>query len=256
MLTKRIIPSLLLDQGKLIKTEKFSRPTYIGDPINAVKIFNEKSVDELFVLDISASRQGSRPNFSLLEQIASEAFVPVAYGGGIRTLDDAQTLLSIGIEKLVINSAAFTRIEFISELRDQFGAQCVVGSVDAKKRFFRGYTVHSHSRCSIAERDPVLWSEKLVQAGAGEILLQSVDRDGTMQGFDLSLLAAFHQRLSVPLVAAGGAGALETMLQAFASCNLSGIAVGARFVFHGPHRGVLIQYLEADELRRLQNGSR
>jgi len=252
MLRKRIIPSLLLERGRLVKTERFRKPKYVGDPINAVKIFNEKEVDELFLLDIGASREGTTPDFKLLEQIATEAFMPVCYGGGVRSPDDVQTLLKLGIEKVAINTAALRRVSFLGELRDRFGAQCVVGVVDVKKRLLGGNAVHSQAGVDTPEKDPVRWAQRLVEAGAGEILLQSVDRDGTLQGLDADLLRTFDGLLDVPLVAAGGASGVEDMRAAFRTCRLSGIAVGARFVYQGPHRAVLISYLSPAELASLR----
>ena len=252
MLRKRIIPSLLIERGRLIKTERFRKPKYVGDPINAVKIFNEKEVDELLLLDIGVSREHAKPDFKLLEQIATEAFMPVCYGGGIHSSDDVRTLLQLGIEKVAINTAALRRPSFLGELRDRFGAQCVVGVVDVKKRFLGGNAVFSHAGVDVPERDPVGWARRLVESGAGEILLQSVDRDGTMTGLDLDLLRTFDGVLEVPLVAAGGTGSVEDMRNAFRVCRLSGIAVGARFVYQGPHRAVLISYLERREVASLE----
>ncbi|MFT3714301.1 MAG: AglZ/HisF2 family acetamidino modification protein [Archangium sp.] len=254
MLRKRLIPSLLLRSGGgLVKTQKFSEPKYVGDPINAVKIFNEKEVDELFLFDIHATRDRRRPNFKMIEEIVSEAFMPVGYGGGVKTLDDARTLLALGVEKVAINTAALAGLSFVTELKNAFGAQCVVGVVDVRKRFFGGTQVHSHSGAKVTEPDPLAWAQKLVEAGAGEILLQSVDRDGTMSGFDLDLLRSFDRRLPVPLVAAGGAGSVQHMRDAFNACQLSGLAVGARFVYQGSLRGVLINYLSRAELDSLSS---
>jgi imidazole glycerol-phosphate synthase subunit HisF len=253
MLRRRIIPSLLLRNGGLVKTQKFADPKYVGDPINAVKIFNEKEVDELFLLDITAGKENRQPNFKLIEEIVSEAFMPVAYGGAVKTVDQASTLLSLGVEKIALNTSTFSNVRLVSELRDRYGAQCVVGVVDVKKKLLGGHAVFSHSGARVEDADPVVWAQRLVTFGCGEILLQSVDRDGTMSGFDLELLAKFKGRLSVPLVAAGGAGNVEHMQQAFAACELSGLAVGARFVYQGPLRGVLINYLKPDELKLLSS---
>lgn len=251
MLRKRIIPSLLLRNGGLVKTEKFANPKYVGDPINAVKIFNEKEVDELFLFDITASKEGRRPNFKLIEEIVSEAFMPVGYGGAVRSLEDASQLLSLGVEKVALNTATFDNLRLLTDLKDIYGAQCVVAVIDVKKKTFGGYAVHSYSGQRVPEGDPVAWAQRLTQAGAGEVLLQSVDRDGTMSGFELELLKRFQNRLPVPLVAAGGAGTVEHMRQALSACELSGIAVGARFVYQGPLRGVLINYLSRADLRAL-----
>lgn len=252
MLRRRVIPSLLLRNGGLVKSTRFTDAKYVGDPINAVKIFNEKEVDELFLFDITASREKRRPNFKLIEEIVSEAFMPVAYGGGVRTFEDARTLLSLGVEKIALNTVTFERLGLVTELKNHFGAQCVVGVIDVKKKLFGGLAVHAFAGGKPPVSDPLEWAQKLVAAGAGEILLQSVDRDGTMSGFDLDLLRSFNGQLQVPLVAAGGAGNVEHMKQALAACRLSGLAVGARFVYQGPSRGVLINYLNQRELNELQ----
>lgn len=258
MLRKRIIPCLLLRRGGLVKTRKFTRPTYVGDPINAVKIFNEKEVDELLLLDITATREERRPDFELVKEVVSEAFMPVGYGGGVRSLEDARTLLKLGVEKVALNTSALRDLRLVREIKDAFGAQCVVGVVDVKKSWRGSYAVHSYAGAIATQRDPVRWAQMLVDAGAGEILVQNADRDGTMEGFDLELLTQFDGKLEVPLLAAGGAGDVKDMREAFKACNLGGIVVGARFVFYGPHRAVLITYLtpsEQAELDSLVRGS-
>lgn len=252
MLRTRIIPCLLLRQSGLVKTTRFKRPSYVGDPINVVRIFNEKEVDELVLLDIVAGKQRTRPDFDLLEQIASEAFMPVCYGGGVRTVEDARQLLKIGIEKVAVNTAALEDATLVRRLSDAFGAQCVVASVDVKRSLLGRHQVFSHAGVDVPERDPVAWAKRLVKLGAGEVLINSVDRDGTMTGYDLELLRAFDGRLDVPTVACGGAGSVDDMAAALRSCRLSGLGVGARFVYYGPHKAVLVTYLEAAELRRLQ----
>ncbi len=251
MLRRRIIPSLLLRHGGLAKTERFANPKYVGDPINAVKIFNEKEVDELFLLDITSTRENTPPNFKLVEEIVSEAFMPVAYGGAVRSVEDARQLLSLGVEKIALNTGALSDLRLVTELKTRYGAQCVVGVIDVKKKLLGGFAVYSHAGAKVVESDPVAWAQRLVTAGAGEIFLQSVDRDGTMSGFELDLLRKFRGKLDVPLVAAGGGGSVEHMRQAFAACELSGLAIGARFVFQGPLRGVLINYLTRAELNQL-----
>lgn len=252
MLRERVIPVLLLQQGGVVKTTRFEKPKYVGDPINAVKIFNEKEVDELFLLDIDASREGRGPNFKMIEAIVSEAFMPIGYGGGVRSVDDARRLLALGVEKVAVNVGALKDLRLVTELKAHFGAQCVVGVVDVK-RSWRGLVVHSRGLARVPERDPLLWAKQLEQAGAGEILIQSVDRDGTMQGFDLELLRRFRGQLGVPVVACGGAGDVTSMLEALKAGQVSALAVGARFVFIGPHRAVLISYLTDAERLTLRN---
>ena len=252
MLRRRVIPCLLLRHGGLVKTRRFDRPVYVGDPINAVKIFNEKEVDELLLLDITATRERRRPDFELVKEIVSEAFMPVGYGGAVTTLEDARTLLKLGVEKVALNSSALVDLRLVTELKDAFGAQCVVGVVDVRKTWRGRYEVFSHAGLKVPEKNPLRWAAAMVEAGAGEIVLQSVDRDGTLSGFELELLRTFDGKLRVPLIAAGGAGTVQDMLDAFRACGLSGLSVGARFVFDGPHRAVLITYLSDLERRQLE----
>lgn len=254
MLRRRVIPVLLLNgRGGLVKTQRFKNPRYVGDPINAVKIFNEKEVDELVLLDIDATRDGREPNVELVRDIVSEAFMPIGYGGGVRTLKQAEALVASGVEKVLVNSAAFSDLGLLGQLRDAFGASSTVAVVDVRRSFPGAPPrVHSWAGRSVPELDPLRWARTLVAAGAGEIVLQSVNRDGTMGGYDLPLLEQFHHALEVPLVAAGGAGSFEDMQAAFEVGDLSGVAAGAQFVYQGPHRAVLITYLSPHELKQLQ----
>jgi len=252
MLRTRVIPCLLLREAGLVKTTRFERPSYVGDPINVVRIFNEKEVDELILLDIVASKERTPPDFDLLEQIASEAFMPVCYGGGVRSVEDARRLLKLGIEKIAVNTAALEDPMLVKRLSDTFGAQCVVASIDVKRPLLGTHRVFSHAGRRVPERDPVAWAKRLVKLGAGEVLLNSVDRDGTMAGYDLELLRAFDGQLAVPVVACGGAGSVQDMAAALRTCRLSGLGAGARFVYYGPHKAVLVTYLDAAELRTLQ----
>jgi len=238
-----------------VKTTKFSSPRYIGDPINIVKIFNDKCADELFLLDIDASKNKTGPNFGLLQDIVSEAFMPIAYGGGVRSVEDAVRLFRMGIEKISINTLALDSLDHVSRLADRFGNQCVIGSVDVKRSLLSKRKVYSHCGRSIKEQDPVTWASELVRAGAGEILLTSVDRDGTMEGYDLTLLETFKGRLAVPLTVVGGARSIDDMQSALRSCRLSGLGVGSFFIYQGPHRAVLVSYLKEHELRSLRKAA-
>jgi imidazole glycerol-phosphate synthase subunit HisF len=249
---RRIIPALLLKGSGLVKTVKFRSPSYLGDPINVFRIFNEKGVDEVILSDIEASRTRARPNFALIEQIVSEAFMPVCYGGGIRSVEDGRQLLKLGLEKLSINTAALTDLSLIRRLSDTFGAQCVVASVDVTRTALGGYRVFSHAGAPVPVADPLAWAEQLVRAGCGEVFLNAVHRDGTMSGYDLDLLRLFDGKLSVPLIACGGAGSVEDMIAALKVCRLSGLAVGARFVYYGPHRAVLVRYLAPADFQRIE----
>ena len=237
-----MIPCLLLRGHGLVKTKKFRDPVYVGDPVNAVRIFSEKEVDELVILDIDASREGREPNYELVAEIAGECFMPVAYGGGISTLAQARKLIRCGIEKVVINSAAIESTALIREIADVFGSQAVVGAIDAKKNLLGGHRVFVKSGTIDVRVKPEDHAASLEQAGAGEIFLNSIDCDGQMQGFDLTLIQKVAHRVSVPLVACGGAGNVEHLRQAIIEGGASAVAAGSMFVFHGKHRAVLINY--------------
>jgi len=253
MLKHRIIPLLLLHNGGLVKTLKFSNPKYVGDPINAIRIFNEKEVDELMVLDIGASKDGREPDFELIENIAGECFMPLCYGGGIQSLTQAKRIFNSGVEKVCLQSAALANILFISELADCYGSQSVVISVDVKKGWLGKKNLYSSINGLILDISPIDFIKRSVEAGAGEVLLNSVDQDGTMAGMDLKLIHEASQSISVPLLAAGGAGSLQDIKSAIES-GASAVAAGAFFVFHGPHRAVLITYPQYDELEELFGG--
>lgn len=250
MLRPRLIPSLLLSGGGLVKTRRFRDPKYVGDPINAIRIFNEKEVDELMLLDIDASRAGRGPDFALIEQVAGECFMPLCYGGGIRGPADARQLFAAGVEKICLQSAFFERPSLVREIADHAGEQAVVVSIDVR-RDWRGTTRlrrPGRGRARFAD-----WQSALVEAasmGAGEVMLTNSDREGTLEGLDLALVREGSSLVDVPLIAAGGANSLENIRDAVAA-GASAVAAGAFFVFYGPHRAVLITYPRYDELRRL-----
>jgi imidazole glycerol-phosphate synthase subunit HisF len=242
MYRARVIPCLLLRGYGLIKTRKFKDPVYIGDPINAVRIFSEKEVDELVILDVDASREGREPNYELIAEIAGECFMPVAYGGGIRTLEQVRHLIRSGVEKVVINSAACESTQVIADASQIFGSQAVVAGVDVRKAIVGGYNVVSKSasvRTGLKLEEHV---QRLVEEGAGEIFLNSVDRDGTMAGYDLDLIRRVTRQVNVPVVACGGAGSIDHLREAVRDAGASAVAAGSMFVFHGKHRAVLINY--------------
>jgi cyclase len=214
----------------------------VGDPVNAVRIFSEKEVDELVILDIDASREGREPDFELAAEIAGECFMPVAYGGGIRTLAQARKLIRCGIEKVVINSASVESTNFIREIADVFGSQAVVGSIDAKKTLLGGHRVFIKSGTVDTRLKPEDHAASLEQAGVGEILLTSIDRDGQMQGYDIELIKKVSAKVNVPVVACGGAGTLDHMRRAMRESGASAVSAGSMFVFYGKHRAVLINY--------------
>lgn len=242
MTRTRVIPCLLLRGHGLVKTRRFKDPTYIGDPVNAVRIFSEKEADELIILDIDATREGREPNYELIAEIAGECFMPVAYGGGIKTLDQARRIIRSGVEKIVINSAALKSQSVICEIVNTFGSQAVVGAIDAKKTLFSGYHVFEAS----GSKDTGLRVEEhaasLERAGVGEIFLNSIDGDGQMQGFDLSLIQAVVKNVCIPIIACGGAGNGEHLNEAIAKGGASAVAAGSMFVYYGKHKAVLINY--------------
>lgn len=242
MFRARVIPCLLLRGAGLVKTRRFKEAVYVGDPVNAVRIFSEKEVDELVVLDIDASREGREPNYELIAEIAGECFMPVAYGGGIRTLAEVRKLIRSGVEKVVINSRAVESTDVITQAAEVFGSQAVVAGVDVRKPLLGAYKVVAKSATIETRLKLEDHVARLVQAGAGEILLNSVDRDGTMSGYDLDLIRSVTRRVNVPVVACGGAGTLDHLREAVHCAGASAVSAGAMFVFHGKHRAVLINY--------------
>lgn len=251
MLRTRVIPCLLLKNGGLVKTRGFAEPKYVGDPINAVKIFNEKEVDELVFLDISATPAGRPPSFELIRDIAAEAFMPFAYGGGVTSVEEVKRLVGLGAEKVVVDSAAVARPELVREAAEVVGSQSLVVAIDVKRSLLGRYEVVTHSGARRAGLDPVAWAQQVESLGAGEILVNSVDRDGTMKGYDLALLRKVTSAVRVPVVACGGAGGLADLRAAVAEGGASAVAAGSLFVFHGKHRAVLITYPDYRELEQL-----
>jgi imidazole glycerol-phosphate synthase subunit HisF len=242
MARTRVIPCLLVRGHGLVKTRKFADPVYVGDPVNAVRIFSEKEVDEIVILDIDASREGREPNYELVAEIAGECFMPMAYGGGVRTLDQVRKLIRCGVEKIVVNSILATSVDIIREAASVFGSQAVVAAVDAKRTLFGNYVVVVKS--ATVETKLVLEEhvQRLQAAGAGEIFLNSVDRDGMMSGYDLDLVRRVTARVNVPVIACGGAGNTGHLLEAVQSAGASAVSAGSMFVFHGKRRAVLINY--------------
>jgi cyclase len=250
MLTHRIIPALLLRNDGLVKTLKFKDPKYVGDPINAIHIFNEKEVDELMVLDIMASKERREPNYALIEQFAGECFMPLAYGGGVRTVEQAKQIFSLGVEKLCVQTAALENSRLISELAERFGSQSIMVSVDIKKNWFGKPGLYAAAQDKLGSTP---WQDALralVVAGAGEVLLNAVDKDGTLSGPDLGLIREASSAVDVPLIAVGGISSLKD-IKAAVRAGASAVAAGAFFVFHGPHRAVLITYPSSVELTKL-----
>ncbi|QOL52304.1 AglZ/HisF2 family acetamidino modification protein [Massilia litorea] len=250
MVHARVIPCLLMRNGGLVKTVKYKNARYVGDPINAVRIFNEKEVDELVFLDIGNPGVPAIPNFELLAEIASEAFMPFAYGGNIKSIEHVKRLYSLGVEKIVLNTAAADQPDLVSAAAALAGSSGVIVSIDVRRNWMGKYSVHVAGGTRDLKRDPVEYARAVEQLGAGEILLNAIDRDGTMEGYDLELIGRVCKAVSIPVVAAGGAAHLPDLRNA-AGAGASGLAAGSMFVFHGKHRAVLITYPEYEELERL-----
>ncbi len=244
----RIIPVLTVLDGELVKTTRFAKPQYLGDPINAVKLFNDLEVDEISILDISPGRHKKGPDFNLLSEIADQAFMPLSYGGGIATLQQARDILRIGAEKVVVSSQALANPELITQISSDFGSQSLIVSVDVKKNFFGRKLVYSHSGRRKTKWLPQDWCQKVEALGAGEILLHSIDNDGTRGGLDLELIAATTKGLSIPLIACGGASSLQNLTSAYFSAGASAVAAGSLFVFQGSTKGILINFPSRSEI--------
>ncbi len=251
MLLRRVIPCLLLDDGGLVKTVRFKDKKYVGDPINAIKIFNDKRVDELIVLDISARKRRRGPDYTLIEKIASECFMPFCYGGAVSSVEDAKRIVGLGVEKISVNHAAIRRPSIVRDLAEQLGSQSVVACIDVKKSWTGKYRVYDSAEGELTGLDPLDHAAELVRMGAGEVLVNSVDRDGTQQGYDHLLVERFTSRLSIPVIACGGAWTHEHLRDVLHQCGASAAAAGSMFVFNGPHRAVLISYPAHADLARL-----
>ena len=244
---KRVIPVLLLRKGSLVKTFQFKKEKYVGDPINAVRIFNEKQCNELLLIDIDATRLKREPNYEQIEQITSECFMPVTYGGGISNVDQIKKLLQCGVEKVLINSAALTSLELIREGSKKFGSSSIIAGIDIKRNFWNKEGVYNYLTQKTVSIDPLLYAKQLTEAGAGEILLYDVDRDGMQVGYNLALLEKIASSVSVPVIICGGAHTIEDFKLAV-KAGASAVAAGSYFVFNGPHQAVLINYLNNQEL--------
>lgn len=244
----RVIPVLLIQNGGLVKSIKFKNHNYIGDPINAVKIFNEKEVDEIAILDISATKEKRGPNFAKIKDIAGEAFMPLSYGGGITTLEEVKYLLYSGAEKVILNTSALDRSELITEISEQFGSQSVVVSIDVKKDWLGGYKVCRDNGNKKMNLSPVDFAKLMEEAGAGEIMLTSIDRDGTYRGYDVELIKQVASAVGIPVIASGGAADITDFRKAVTEGQASAVAAGSMFVYASEQRGVMINYPKQDIL--------
>ena len=253
MLQKRVIPCLLLHKNGLYKTVKFKNPNYIGDPINAIKIFNEKEVDELIILDIDATVEEKEPNYKFIEDIASECFMPLCYGGGVKNIEQMKKIYALGVEKISLSSVSISNPSLISQASKIFGKQSIIVTVDVKKDFWGKQKVfinNGKKNTKIDILEHILNIEKL---GAGEVVINSIDNDGLMQGFDIDLLKKAKEIINIPIVALGGAGKNEDITKVFKQTDISAVAVGSMFVYHGALNGVLINYPSYDKLKEIIN---
>jgi cyclase len=250
MLRSRIIPCLLMQDGGLVKTRQFKDPKYVGDPLNAVKIFNEKEVDELMFVDIDASAQKRAPNLALLKNLAVESRMPLCYGGGVTSAEMAAKIIALGFEKVSISAAALARPQLIAEIAEAVGRQSVVVTLDVRKnRLLPGYTVYTLNGREKSKVNLIEFCRQAAELGAGEIVINSIDRDGEMAGYDLDLARNVRQAVSIPMTMLGGAGTTEHMQELIDTVGLVGAAAGSMFVFKGVYRAVLINYARPSRLR-------
>lgn len=248
----RLIPVLLMqNDGLLYKTQKFKNPKYVGDPRIAMKIFNDKGADEIVLLDITATKEGRKPNFTLIEEIASEAFMPLAYGGGIKTLEEAKTIFSLGIEKIVLNASAIETPKLITEISDYSGVQSVLVSIDARKDFLGRWRTYTHGGKKNTGFDPAVFAKRCEELGAGEIMINAIDHDGMFNGYDEPLCRMVSDAVSIPVIACGGANNIQDCANIVKNTAISAAAAGSLFVFQGPHRAVLIKFPTDKELKQI-----
>lgn len=251
MLQKRVIPCLLLHKGGLYKTQKFKKPTYIGDPLNAIKIFNEKEVDELMFLDIDATVENREPNYKMIEDIASECFMPLCYGGGIKNIEQMKKIYALGVEKISISSQAILNSEFIQESAKIFGSQSIIVALDIKKDFWGKKKIFINNGKKNTKLDPIEFIGKIEKLGAGEIVINSIDNDGVMKGYDLEFLREMKITTKLPIIALGGAGSLEDIKEVFKIAKVDAASCGSLFVYYGALKGVLISYPSYEKIRKL-----
>lgn len=248
MLIPRVMPCLLLKDGSLVKTVKFKDPAYIGDPINAVRIYNEKEVDELIFLDITATLEKREPSYKILSEIASECFMPVTYGGGVKSIEMIRQILTLGIEKISINSQAVENPDFVRMATNKFGSSTIVVSIDVRKKLFGKYEVCIYGGKKPTGLDPVSFAREVENMGAGEILLTAIDRDGTQEGYDIELMKSVTSAVGIPVIACGGAGKVDDFRTAVKDGGASACAAGSMVVYFGRNRAVLINFPERKKL--------
>lgn len=251
MLRTRVIPCLLIKGESLVKTVRFENPAYIGDPVNTARIFNELEVDELALLDITASKEARGPNFRILHEVSNECFMPLSYGGGIRDLATAERIFQIGFEKVVINTASFRSPRLVTDMAKRFGSQSIIVAIDVRKNILGKYQVTSLSGTANERRHPVEWASEVERLGAGEILLTSVDREGTWGGFDVALTAQVAEAVTIPVIANGGAGSIDHIGEVLKKGRASAVAIGSMVVYQGKGLGVLVNFPDARRLKEV-----
>jgi cyclase len=255
MLRPRITPCLLVHNGGLVKTVQFKDPKYVGDPVNAVRIFNEKATDELIVLDIDATANGAEPNFMLIGQLAAECRMPLCYGGGVKTVDAAKRIVGLGVEKVAVSSAAVDNPHLLTEMALEIGGQSVVVVLDVRRTKNGTYEVWTHNGRKNTKRLVEVAAAEAERAGAGEIVVNSIDNDGMMKGYDLDLAVKVRRATRLPMTVLGGAGSLADIGKLIATCGVIGAAAGSLFVFKGAYRAVLINYPNPAQKEELIRGA-
>jgi len=248
MLIPRVMPCLLVKNGRLVKTVRFRKPSYVGDPVNAIKIYNDKEVDELIILDIAATVEKRKPNFDLIREVADECFMPVCYGGGVSSIDEMKMFFGLGIEKVSINTHSFNNPDLIYQSAKVFGSQSIIVSIDVKKNIFGKYRICTHSGTKASTIDVIDYAQMVEKLGAGEILLNPIDRDGTWDGFDLDLINMVTDVVNVPVIALGGAGNLSDIADAVHRGGASAVAIGSMAVYQAKNLGVLVNFPSREKL--------
>ena len=251
MLRPRIIPSLLLHDKGLVKTVNFKSPKYVGDPINAVRIFNEKEVDELAFFDIDASVINKEPDYGLIEKLANQSRMPLCYGGGVKTVEQAQRIFSLGIEKIALSSAVIENPQLITQIADRVGSQSVIVVLDVKKKLLGGYEIYTHNGKKATGINPIKFAKEIELLGAGELIINSIDQDGVMKGYDMNLIDKIAESISIPLTVLGGGGSLSDIEKVIDKHGVIGVAAGSLFVFKGPYKAVLINYPTQEEKNKI-----
>jgi cyclase len=255
MLRPRVIPCLLVHDKGLVKTVQFKDPKYVGDPINAVRIFNEKESDELMVIDIDATKENREPDYKMIENLAAECRMPLCYGGGVKTVQQAHRIFSLGVEKIAISASAIQTPELVTAMAERVGSQSVVVVLDVKKKILGGYELYTHNGKKSTGKNPVDFAIKMLVLGAGEIVVNSIDQDGMMKGYDLNIIDKIRKSISLPMTVLGGAGSLEDIGKLINQYGIIGAAAGSLFVFKGIYKAVLINYPNWEEKDRLINNN-